>query len=66
MELGVDVDQAEHDGATPVFVAAQNRRLGVIRSVANDVGSDVNQANQYIAKPVFVAAQNGCGTMPGN
>jgi ankyrin repeat protein len=41
-DLGPDVNQARHDGYTPLHVATRDGKLDVLRCLVNDGGADVN------------------------
>ena len=57
MEVGADKDQAVNSGATPLFIAAQNGHLDVVRHLL-DVGADKDQAQSEGGTPrclIFVS-----------
>jgi ankyrin repeat protein len=57
MELGA-VNQAKHNGATPMIIAAQMKgHLDVV--LCKELGADVNQARHDGPTPLFMAAQQG-------
>jgi ankyrin repeat protein len=56
--LGADMNAESGDGATPVFIAAQEGHLEVVKALAS-LGANVNAARQSGATPVFVAAAQG-------
>jgi ankyrin repeat protein len=60
-ELGADINQVglANDGATPLFVAAQNGDLDLMRCIVKDIGADINKATQDGATPLCIAAQKG-------
>ena len=58
-ELGADVNHADQDGFTPLFVAAQIGHLEVARALVTELGADVNQATQDGFTPLHIAAQQG-------
>ena len=55
MEVGADKDQAVNSGATPLFIAAENGYLDVVRHLVQ-VGADKDQAQSEGATPLFIAA----------
>jgi hypothetical protein len=55
-ELGADVNQAKHDGCTPVYIAAENGDLNMVRCLAKDFLADVNKAKLNGATPLMVAS----------
>jgi ankyrin repeat protein len=57
--LGADVNKADVKGASPLFVAAQNGHLEVLRCLLQDFGADVNQATIGGTTPMMIAAQHG-------
>eukprot|EP01044_Picomonas_judraskeda_P006324 COSAG03_NODE_626_length_6661_cov_3.200701_1_plen_150_part_00 len=58
--VGADLNAARQDGATSLFIAAQNGH-GEIVSGLVAVGADLNAAEQNGATPLYIAAQNGHG-----
>lgn len=58
MQGVVDPDSPNNDGMTPVFVAAENGQVDVIKTLA-DMGADLNTADNDGATPVCVAAGSG-------
>jgi ankyrin repeat protein len=58
-ELGVDVNQADKEGYTPLFIAAANGHLAVVRCLIKELGADVNQAMYDGSLPLSVSASNG-------
>ena len=57
-EVGADKDQTLNSGATPLYIAAQNGHLDVVRHLV-EVGADKDQALNSGATPLYIAAQNG-------
>ena len=45
-------------GATPLFIAAQNGHLDVVRHLV-EVGADKDKARDDGATPLYIAAENG-------
>ena len=56
-ELGADVDKANNNGTTPLYVAAQNSHLDVLRCLDKELGADVDKARNDGATPLMAAAQ---------
>ena len=54
VEVGAAKDQAEYNGATPLWVAAQNGQLDIVRFL-EEVGADKDPASNTL----LLAAQNG-------
>jgi hypothetical protein len=57
-EHGADVNTPDNDGATPVFIAAQEGQKEVVRTLAM-LKANVETPRNDDATPVFAAAQNG-------
>jgi ankyrin repeat protein len=57
-DKGANLDLAAEDGATPVFVAAQDGHHEVVRLLA-DNGANLDLANKNGTTPVLIAAKNG-------
>ena len=57
-KLVLDKDQANNQGATPLYIAAENGHLDVVRHLV-EVGADKDQASNQRATPLFIAALNG-------
>ena len=56
--FGVDVNQTNTYGETPLWVAAQHGQLDAAK-ILLEGGAEVNQANTYGETPLFIAAQQG-------
>jgi ankyrin repeat protein len=46
-------------GGTPLYIAAQNGRVAVVRCLVLELSADVSQAINDGTTPLFIAAQNG-------
>jgi len=55
----VDANQADKDGATPLFIAAKYGHKAMVRLLFAHAAVDANQATQDGATPRFIAEQNG-------
>jgi hypothetical protein len=55
---GAEVNQANNNGATPLFIASQNGHASVCDLLLGH-GAEVNQANNDGATPLWIASQNG-------
>jgi ankyrin repeat protein len=55
----VDVNLAENDGATPLFLACQEGKEAVVTALLADPRVDVNLARTDGATPLFMACQKG-------
>ena len=58
IELGADINKAQDNGATPLFMAAQTGYEVVVRTLI-EAGADINKAKDTGATPLFVAAEEG-------
>jgi ankyrin repeat protein len=58
-ELGVDVNQHAHGGATPLCIAALNGCLGVVQSLVKKLGADVDRVDTDGCTPLYIAAESG-------
>jgi hypothetical protein len=58
-DLGADVNGANQDGATPLYIAAERGHLAVVRCLVKELGADVNQAANDGATPLYFAAAKG-------
>ena len=56
---GADVDWADEEGRTPLFVTAGKGHAAVVRCLGKELGAAVNQANNEGTTPLWVAAENG-------
>ena len=55
IEAGADKDQAANDGATPLFMAAHEGHLDVVRHLV-EVGAHKDQATNYGAGPLWISS----------
>jgi hypothetical protein len=58
-EFGVDVNQADQEGTTALYFAAQEGNMAVVQCLVKELGADVNQSNFQGATPLAIAAHNG-------
>jgi hypothetical protein len=58
-ELGANVNQADADGCTPLFMAALEGHLELVRCLGKELGADVNQPDRYGCSPLYIAAEKG-------
>jgi ankyrin repeat protein len=57
-ELGADVNGADEDGFTPLFVAAQEGHEAVVLALVKDLGATVDQVRKGCT-PLYAAAAEG-------
>jgi ankyrin repeat protein len=53
------VNQASRDGCSPLFIAAQQGFIKVVRCLVLELGADVNQAKDDGGTPLMIAAMQG-------
>ena len=58
IEVGAAKDQAANDGTTPIFLAAYEGHLDIVRILVEN-GADKDQAHNECSTPLSVAAQSG-------
>jgi hypothetical protein len=58
-ECGASVNQAGHDGGTPLYIAAQLGYEALVRGLVKECGADVDQTEHRACSPLFVAAGQG-------
>jgi ankyrin repeat protein len=58
-ELGADVNEANGEGYTPLYVAAGKGDLAMVRCLVKELGADINKTNNEGDTPLFIAAQLG-------
>ncbi len=58
-ECGADASTANKNGATAVFIAAENGHTATLRALVQECGADASTANKNGATAVFIAAENG-------
>jgi ankyrin repeat protein len=56
-ELGADVNQADADGCTCLYIAAQESRLDAVQCLVEELGADVDQAAKDGSTPLMIAAE---------
>ena len=58
IELGADVNKANNDGLTPLYVGAQEGHEAMVRALI-ELGADINKASDKGVTPLHIAAQKG-------
>ena len=58
IELGADINKANDDGATPLYIATEKGHEAVVRALI-EADADVNKANDDDETPLFTAAEEG-------
>ena len=58
VEKGADKDKARNDGASPLYIAALNGRLGVVQLLV-ELGVDKDKAMNGGWMPLHAAAEQG-------
>ena len=56
---GIDINQADNEGSTPLLLAANKGHEKVVNILLNEHGIQVNQSWETGATPLFQAAMNG-------
>jgi ankyrin repeat protein len=62
-ELGADVNKADQEGNTPLYIAAKEDKLAIVQCLVKELSADVNQANDGGLTPSCVEAGKGDLTM---
>ena len=60
--MGADVNKARNDGATPLYIAAETGKRGMVRELI-DAGADVDKADADGMTPLYIAKQKGHNVM---
>jgi ankyrin repeat protein len=58
-DLGADVNQADHEGITALYLAVQESHLALIRCLVVEFGADINKGNRDGIMPLHMAAMRG-------
>jgi ankyrin repeat protein len=58
VEVGADINTPNNKGETPVFVAAEDKRIDMVRLLVK-LGADINIADNDNFTPVHIAAMQG-------
>ena len=56
--MGADINKANDDGATPLYIATEKGHEAVVRALI-EADADVNKANDDDETPLFTAAEEG-------
>jgi ankyrin repeat protein len=56
---GVDVNDGDKDGRTPLFIASQEGHSSMVELLLKADAMDVNKGNKDGATPIFIAAEKG-------
>ena len=56
--MGADINKANDDDETPLFIAAYEGHEAILRALI-EAGADINKAKDTGATPLFVAAEEG-------
>ena len=65
IERVADINKAEDDGRTPLYIAAQNGHEAVVRALI-EAGADVNKARDGGATPLSASSQPVSNVARGN
>jgi ankyrin repeat protein len=60
-ELGANVNHANHNGSTPLYIAAEYEQVALMRCLVSELGAHVDFANNKGFAPVHTAAGSGRG-----
>jgi ankyrin repeat protein len=55
-EVGADVNKANHEGTTPLYIAADEGDLALVQCLVKELKADVNQASLNGSTPLMIAA----------
>jgi ankyrin repeat protein len=58
IEAGADINKADDDGVTPLYIAAELGQEAIVRALI-EAGADVNKATDNGWTPLSIAAQEG-------
>mgnify|MGYP000090432921 FL=1 len=58
IEAGADVNKADDNGVTPLYMAAEQGHEGAVRALV-ELDADINKAIDVGATPLYVAALQG-------
>ena len=58
-EMAADVNMANKEGGTPLFIASQNGRMDTVRFLADKLGADVHKASNKGVTPAQIASSHG-------
>ena len=59
IEAGGDVNQADNDGFTPLFIASQEGHTDIVAILSSAPGIQINQAGKDGSTPLYIASLKG-------
>lgn len=58
-EVGININDTNSSGATPLYIAAQEGHIEIVRCLVKELGADVNKTDDFGITPLYIAAQKG-------
>jgi len=58
IEKGVDINKANKDGFTPLYIASQEGHLDLVKLLI-EKGAEINKIGKVGETPLYIASENG-------